>query len=121
MLTSKPSYLDNLLRATLNNAIEAAGLAANNVRLIPVSAETYLQMVPMIRAAHQRSKDPASQPHLSGIEGSSRELIDEINAIEEDLAARKYKEKLDRDVPPLYDEDGNFIDENFYNRYHHQK
>ena len=120
MLTSKPSYLDNMLRATLNNAIEAATLAANNVRLVPVSAETYLSMVPMIRAAYQRAKDPTSQPHLTGIEGSSRELLDEISAIEDDLAAKRHKEKLDRDVPPLYDENGKFIERNFYNRYHHQ-
>lgn len=121
MLTSKPSYLDNLLRATLNNAIESASLEVGNVRLIPVSSETYLGMVPMIRAAHQHAKSPASQPHLAGIQDDSRELFDEIIAIEEDLAAKKHKERLDKDVPPLYDENGNFIDKNFYNRYHHQR
>lgn len=121
MLTSKPSSIDNLLRTTLGNAVEAAGLEANNVRLIPVSAEIYLEMVPMIRAVLQLSRDPVSQPYLAGAGDSTRELLDEIHATEEDLLEKKRKAKLDRDVPPLYDSDGNFIEKNLYNRYQHQK
>jgi len=121
MLISKPSYLDNLLRTILNNAIEAATLAAKNVRLIPIRAETYLGLVPMVRAAYQHAKEPAAQPHLSGIGEVSREFIDGVSTLEEGLAIKRRQEKLDKDVPPLYDKDGKFIDKNLYNRYRHQK